>query len=327
VSPEPWLRLEYLYWLIGAFLAVAALFNLRERLYGMSMFWAILALAFLFGRVIAELATQGQRLPAQLMGAGVIVLGVLASLRQHKPPVESNARIDRERSATRLGGRLFVAALLIPIVTVLLAKGAPYLLWKQQPLIDPQNATAIALGMACAIALVVAHAITGARPVQGLIEGRRLLDTLGWAVLLPMVLATLGSVFTATGIGDSVAALIGGVIPTDNRLACVIAYGLGMVLFTVVMGNAFAAFPVITAGIGLPFLVIQHGADPAIVGALGMLTGYCGTLLTPMAANFNIVPAVLLELPSQYGVIRAQWPTAIVLMSCNILLMYWLVFL
>jgi uncharacterized membrane protein len=57
-----------------------------------------------------------------------------------------------------------------------------------------------------------------------------------------------------------------------------------------------------------------------------MLTGYCGTLLTPMAANFNIVPAVLLELPDQYGVIRAQWPTALILLAVNFVLMWVLVF-
>jgi uncharacterized membrane protein len=92
------------------------------------------------------------------------------------------------------------------------------------------------------------------------------------------------------------------------------------------MGNAFAAFPVMMAGIGLPLLVLKHGAQPAVLGSLGMLTGYCGTLLTPMAANFNIVPAVLLELRDQYGVIRAQMPTAIVLLLVNVLLMAWLVF-
>ena len=57
-----------------------------------------------------------------------------------------------------------------------------------------------------------------------------------------------------------------------------------------------------------------------------MLTGYCGTLLTPMAANFNIVPAVLLELRDPYGVIRAQVGTAVVLMAVNILLLATVVF-
>jgi uncharacterized membrane protein len=109
-------------------------------------------------------------------------------------------------------------------------------------------------------------------------------------------------------------------------MACLLAFALGMVLFTVIMGNAFAAFPVMMAGIGLPLLIIKHGADPAILGAIGMLTGYCGTLLTPMAANFNIVPAVLLELPNQYAVIRSQLPTALILMVVNIALMAFLIF-
>jgi uncharacterized membrane protein len=106
----------------------------------------------------------------------------------------------------------------------------------------------------------------------------------------------------------------------------VVAYGLGMVLFTVIMGNAFAAFPVLTAGVGLPLLIQLHGANPAILGALGMVTGYCGTLFTPMAANFNIVPVALLELPNQNDVIRAQWKTGAALLAVNLALMYILVF-
>ena len=43
-----------------------------------------------------------------------------------------------------------------------------------------------------------------------------------------------------------------------------------------------------TAGIGLPLIVHQFHGNPAIVGAIGMLSGFCGTLMTPMAANFNI---------------------------------------
>ena len=103
-------------------------------------------------------------------------------------------------------------------------------------------------------------------------------------------------------------------------------HGLGMVVFTLIMGNAFAAFPVLTAGVGLPLLVRLHGADPAVVGSLGMLCGYCGTLLTPMAANFNIVPVALLELPDKNGVVRVQVPTGLVLLAVNTLLMYFLVF-
>ena len=75
-------------------------------------------------------------------------------------------------------------------------------------------------------------------------EGRRLLDTLGCVALLPMVLATLGSVFAATGVGDAIAAIVSALIPVDNRYACLAAFALGMVLFTAIMGNAFAAFPV-----------------------------------------------------------------------------------
>jgi uncharacterized membrane protein len=57
-----------------------------------------------------------------------------------------------------------------------------------------------------------------------------------------------------------------------------------------------------------------------------MLSGFCGTLVTPMAANFNIVPAALLELTDRNAVIKAQLPTAAILLIANTVLMYVFVF-
>jgi uncharacterized membrane protein len=98
-----------------------------------------------------------------------------------------------------------------------------------------------------------------------------------------------------------------------------------MALFTIVMGNGFAAFPVMTGGVGVPVLVGVFHANPAAMAAIGMFSGYCGTLMTPMAANFNIVPAALLELPDKNAVIRAQWPTALTVLVVNIFLLYFII--
>ncbi|HOX71233.1 MAG: DUF979 domain-containing protein [Dokdonella sp.] len=321
------LRLEYLYWLVGAFLIATALLNLRERHYSIAAFWMILAGPFVLGDLILAATTHGEKWPAQAMGVGVIALGLLAARGRQR--VTADALGEHERrvaSATRLGNRLFTPALAIPLLTVALYLGGKFLSSRGINLLDPKNLTLTALGLASILALGAALRSTRARPMQSILEGRRLLDSLSWAVLLPMILATLGGVFAATGVGDTIAALTAAVIPIDSRIACLLAFALGMVFFTIIMGNAFAAFPVMMAGIGLPLLILRHGADPAVLGAIGMLTGYCGTLLTPMAANFNIVPAVLLELPDQYGVIRSQVPTALALMVVNILLMIVLVF-
>jgi uncharacterized membrane protein len=321
------LQIEHVYWLVGAFLVVAAGFNARARRWAPAAFWAVLASPFLLGEAILRADADGSRLPAQAMGVGVIALGVLAARGGARATAEAAEAIEaRRRSAQRLGNRLFVPALAIPVLTLILVLSAKYLRWGDTTLIDTTQVTLVSLGVACVTALLVALRTTRTHLPHALHEGTRLLDTLGWAALLPILLATLGSVFAATGVGDAIAALVSAVIPTDSRLACLIAFALGMVMFTVIMGNAFAAFPVLMAGIGLPLLVLRHGANPAVLGSIGMLTGYCGTLLTPMAANFNIVPAVLLELPDQYGVIRAQLPTALALLAVNFALMWWLVF-
>jgi uncharacterized membrane protein len=57
-----------------------------------------------------------------------------------------------------------------------------------------------------------------------------------------------------------------------------------------------------------------------------MLSGFCGTLTTPMAANFNLVPVALLGIEDRYAIIKAQIPTALILLLVNTVLMYVFVF-
>jgi uncharacterized membrane protein len=321
------LTLSHVYILMGLLLAATVVINALERRWWTAAFWAVPAMPCLFGDQILAAHKAGTKWPAQAMGACVIALMLLAS-RSRAGALPEADPAQREASAARLGNRLFIPTLVIPAVVAVLVL---YAHWVGPPVTtlldpDPRRLPLIALGIATMTALIVALRITRARPIHGLSEGRRLIDTIGWPILLPTLLATLGDVFVNTGVGKAIAGLVGHVIPTQNALACLIAFGLGMVAFTMIMGNAFAAFPVMMAGIGLPLLVLQHGADPAALGAIGMLTGYCGTLLTPMAANFNIVPAILLELRDQYGVIRMQVPTALVLLVANLVLMSVLVF-
>lgn len=143
---------------------------------------------------------------------------------------------------------------------------------------------------------------------------------------MPQILATLGVIFVSTGMGNEVEKLLSNYISLNNSFMAVAAYCICMALLTMIMGNAFAAFPVISAAIALPVLISNMHTNPAIVGAIGMLSGFCGTLMTPMAANFNTVPAVLLELDSKNGVIRAQFLSGLLLLVANIFLMYFLAF-
>jgi uncharacterized membrane protein len=145
-------------------------------------------------------------------------------------------------------------------------------------------------------------------------------------VVLPHMLAVLGLLFTEAGVGKAVAHLTTSYVNMDSRLVACAAFCIGMAVFTVVMGNGFAAFPVIAGGIGIPILVGVYHANPAVMAAIGMFSAYCGTLMTPMAANFNIVPAALLELPDKNAVIKAQLPTALPLLLANILLLYFLMY-
>lgn len=316
------ISLQWIYWLAGAYVAVLAWRGANDRgnprRFTTALFWGLLALSLLVG----------ERLPPALMGALVVLMALLAGFGgvRRGSYVESSPE-QKQQEALRLGHRLFVPALLIPLLTVFGAVVIDDLELGGVRLLGPVHTTLVALGIACVVAVAAACWLTRQTPGSAVEQSRRLVDAIGWALLLPLLLATLGSVFAASGVGQAVATLVQAGVPVDNRLAVVTAYVLGMAAFTMVMGNAFAAFPVMTAGIGVPLLVLGHGADPAPMAAIGMLSGYCGTLMTPMAANFNLVPAALLELDDPNGVIRAQVGTAIPLLGANLVLMYTLPFM
>jgi uncharacterized membrane protein len=299
--------LSFVYVVMGLIFAAYAGLSAARRRFGNAAFWGLVALSFFAGDRIGDFGN----------GLLVIALVAIAGLKGVRKGVTESVGTGRAR-----GNGLFLAALIVPAVTVL-----GTWLFKQFPdLVDPRQVTLVALTLAVLIALAACFIWLRPAPSEPFREGLRLMDGVGWATVLPQMLASLGAVFALAGVGNVVGGLMGHAIPDGSLIAAVLAYAIGMALFTIVMGNAFAAFPVMAAAIGVPLLIRTYHGDPAIVAAIGMLAGFCGTLLTPMAANFNIVPAALLDLKDRYGVIRAQVGTAIPLLMVNIALLYFLAF-
>ena len=309
--------LHWLYILAGAIFASFALSSARDRTnpkrWGNAAFWIVLAASFWFGDFLGDI------------GNGVLVLVLVAIAGTHflgRGSKGSTTVEEREDCSRRLGNRLFLPALIIPLTAFAGTLAFNYTPLKASGLIDPKSVTLVLLGVGVILALAVCYAWLRPPALAPIDEGGRLADSIGWALVLPQMLASLGAVFAAAGVGTTIGAIAGAIIPEGSVLLAVLLFALGMVAFTMIMGNAFAAFPVMAAAIGVPILIQQDGGSPAVIGAVGMLAGFCGTLMTPMAANFNIVPAALLELKDQYGVIRAQIPTAIPLLIANILILY-----
>ncbi len=332
------ITLDSVYVLAGLMFAAFAVLSAGDpdnpKRWGNAAFWGLLAVSFLFGSSIAAFSKSYVILgaPAGDVANGGLVLALVALAgtgrigRSHPPTTSHEERIAR---AERHGDKLFLPALVIPVTalvgTVLIQK-----LGIGAGLMDPKQVTLICLALGVIIALAVSMIWLRPPLLAPLQEGLRLIDAVGWAAILPQMLASLGAVFLLAKVGDAVGAAATSFLPLDTPFLAVAAYAIGMAVFTIIMGNAFAAFPVMTAAIGLPLVVQRFGGDPAIMGAIGMLSGFCGTLMTPMAANFNVVPATLLDLPDRNsplnGVIRAQIPTALPLLAANIALMALLVY-
>lgn len=302
--------------MFGAMAVMSARDSGNPRRRRNAAFWGLYAVSFLFGDFLGDL------------GNGILVLAMVAVAaaglgigRPHTTTPE-----ERKILARRFGNGIFAPALAIPLVTIIAALGLRQISIAGHKLIDPAQTALIGLGLASVTAVILCRVLLKQPIVAAVDQGRRLMDLLGWAALLPQMLSALGAIFAIAGVGTAIGQIAAHAIPGGSRAAAVIAYALGMALFTAVMGNAFAAFPVLTIGVSLPLIVIKFHGDPIAMAAIGMLSGFCGTLTTPMAANYNLVPAALLGLNNRYGVIGVQIPTAILLLIVNMVLMYAAVF-
>lgn len=299
--------LEFFFILIGLQLIYTAykVFTNKSnsKRIGTSLFWLDLGLLFMLGKF----------LPNIVSGVLVVLLGVISLFRQFE--VSKFAAFDQEKlekDAKKFGNKIFIPVLSLAVISVAIA-------------MTIKASSQSAIGVAAIVGIILAMLIFKSSTKEVIEESDRMIQTMGTSGILPQLLAALGAIFTIAGVGDVISQMIGGFVPEGNRLAGVTAYVLGMVVFTIIMGNGFAAFTVITAGVGLPFVIAQ-GADPAIAGALALTAGYCGTLLTPMAANFNVLPASLLEMKNPYGVIKEQVPVAVIMIIVHIALMYFWAF-
>ena len=299
--------LEIFYIMVGLFFILTMLFTLKDKnhktKYGTALFWGILGVIFILGEVI----------PPVISGLLIVVIGVLAAFNQiNVGTIKELDSTFASLKASKIGIKIFIPSLIIALAALLIAQFTPI-------------SSVASIGISSIIALIATFLITKAKPKEFIQDSNRMFQSVGATAILPQLLAALGALFTAAGVGDIISNMISSFIPEGNILIGITAYCVGMAIFTAIMGNAFAAFSVITVGIGVPFVFAQ-GGDPIVASALAMTAGFCGTLMTPMAANFNVLPVALLETKDKNAVIKTQAIFALTLLAIHIPLMYFLAF-
>ncbi len=310
------LSLSAVYALTGIVLLIFAAMTFADRSnrrrLGSGMFWLILAIIFIFGA-----DKNGGVLPHWVTGLLVLVMVALDGAgRVARGSHNEATRVGEADHARKLNNRIFLPVLVIPLVTFVVA-----VFFFVRGLNTTEGAL-VGLGFGGVTAMIVGLRLTGAKARVMWNEGRRLNDAMGTVSILPQLLASLGVIFTAAKVGELVAQGIYKIVPADHLFLLVLANCFGMALFTIVMGNSFAAFPVIATGVLVPLIIKPFGVNPEMAAIITLTAGSSGTLMTPMAANFNIVPAALLNMRDQYGVIKFQLPVAVAIWSLHVLLMW-----
>lgn len=298
--------MEVIYIIIGLLCINCGVKNLKDKEnsepVGTFIFWAVL------GVVIA----LGRWLPALVSGILVVVMCLPAIFKKvKKGAVNAATKAETEAAYEKIGMKIFAPTLSIGVMAVICAITGMG--------IGLSALNGVAIGVLVSIILLMIMNKEN-KPSTFLNDSERMLSTVGPLSMLPMLLACLGTVFTKAGVGDVISDLVSHIIPEGNVNAGIVVYAIGMMLFTMIMGNAYAAITVMTVGIGYPF-VLAHGANPVVIGMLALTCGFCGTLCTPMAANFNTVPVALLDMKKPMGVIKNQVPVAIIMLVVQIVIM------
>ena len=249
----------------------------------------------------------GTWLPAKVSGALVLIMCLPPIFKKVKiGKVDNPTKEHTEQQFKKIGMKIFIPAFSVAVCSLFFALFS-----------NMSSMVAITLGVVVAMILLIAYDSKQNKPVVFLKDSERFLGITGPLSMLPQLLGCLGGVFTAAGVGDVVAQLVEKIVPKGNVNIGIIVYAIGMVLFTMIMGNAFAAITVMTVGIGAPF-VLAYGANPVVIGMIALTCGYCGTLLTPMAANFNILPVAILNMKDRWGVIKNQVLVALIMLVFQI---------
>ena len=293
--------LNVVWLIIGLITIYAGIKNLLDKenpsRVGTAVFWCSFGIVCGFGTW----------LPAKVSGALVLIMCLPPIFKKVKiGKVDNPTKEHTEQQFKKIGMKIFIPAFSVAVCSLFFALFS-----------NMSSMVAITLGVVVAMILLIAYDSQQNKPVVFLKDSERFLGITGPLSMLPQLLGCLGGVFTAAGVGDVVAQLVEKIVPKGNVNIGIIVYAIGMVLFTMIMGNAFAAITVMTVGIGAPF-VLAYGANPVVIGLLALTCGYCGTLLTPMAANFNILPVAILNMKDRWGAIKNQVLVAIIMLVFQI---------
>ena len=287
--------------IIGLITIYAGIKNLLDKenpsRVGTAVFWCSFGIVCGFG----------SWLPAKVSGALVLIMCLPPIFKKVKIGKTDNPTKEHtEQQFKKIGMKIFVPAFSVAVCSLFFALFS-----------NMSSMVAITVGVIVAMILLMAFDAKQNKPAVFLNDSERFLGITGPLSMLPQLLGCLGGVFTAAGVGDVIAQLVEKIVSKGNVNIGIIVYAIGMVLFTMIMGNAFAAITVMTVGIGAPF-VLAYGANPVVIGMLALTCGYCGTLLTPMAANFNILPVAILNMKDRWGAIKNQVLVAIFMLVFQI---------
>ena len=177
------------------------------------IFWIILGVLFAFGKLI----------PSIISGILVVIIGIISLMNgiMVKGAIINDQKLEVEGS-DKLGNKIFIPVIVMAVLAIILAKLIP-------------DSSSSVLGFTAIVAIIIVMIMTKSSVKDMMKQSDRMVQQVGAVAILPQLLAALGAIFAAAGVGDVIASIIGNMIPTVNPWTGSIAYVLGMAVFTAIM--------------------------------------------------------------------------------------------
>ena len=176
--------LNIFYVMVGLMMILTMIYTLKDKKhktrYGTAAFWGIF----------------GQFIPAEVVGGLIIVIAILSGFNQvNMGTIKQLDNTFSRVKAEKIGLKIFLPSLVIAFVALAIAQFTPI-------------SGVAAIGISAVAALILTLIITRCSVSEVVEDSDRMLQSVSSTAILPQLLAALGALFTAAGVGDIISNMI-----------------------------------------------------------------------------------------------------------------------
>lgn len=285
----------------GFIMAVIAASYVKEKISRSNLisafFWGTLSFVFMFDRMVSSF----------ILGLCFFIIIVLLPFLPKQSPSEPFEKSALRASKGFIG---FLPMFFYALFLIFFLHFIPWVFYLLGLHAKASEFTQISIFSSSILTFLLYYLLFNFKLKSFLVVFKVVMEKIIPALIIPYILATLG--LTLHTISNELANTFSAFLNSQSTTSVIISYMILNLALAMLTGNAFTSFPIIFTVFSSLVLTMFTNISFIKFTVCGMLMGYCGTLLSPVASNFNLFPLVLNGyFQRKYSIIFAQLPTVL----------------